>query len=88
MDLDLLAESDTDNESVHGGSVHSVGGYDNAGGQGSNSRNNNNQASNNEGESFLLCVCLTLLCTVTISFKNLVGAIFVLLTSSTFVATL
>lgn len=28
MDLDLLAESDSDNESVHGGSVHSVGAYD------------------------------------------------------------
>lgn len=28
MDLDLLAESDTDNESVHGGSVHSVGPYE------------------------------------------------------------
>ena len=55
MDLDLLAESDTDHESVHGGSVHSVGGYDNAGGQGSNSRNNNNQASNNEGEC-LFCI--------------------------------
>lgn len=55
MDLDLLAESDTDNESVHGGSVHSVGGYDNARGQGSNSRNNNNQASNNEGKNYCQC---------------------------------
>lgn len=53
MDLDLLAESDTDNESVHGGSVHSVGPYENTGSQGTASRNNNNQQTNNDGNTLL-----------------------------------
>lgn len=44
MDLDLLAESDTDNESVHGGSVHSAGGYEDGGSRAA-ARSNANHAS-------------------------------------------
>lgn len=50
MDLDLLAESDTDNDSVHGGSVHSVEPFD----EGSNrtgSHGNNHHTTSSEGKT-------------------------------------
>lgn len=48
MDLDLLAESDSDNESVHGGSAHSVGAYE-EGGQSAASRSNTVALASGEG---------------------------------------
>jgi len=70
MDLDLLAESDSDNESVHGGSVHSVGAYE-EGGQGATGRNNTTAMTSSDGSPYyflfvvhwhsILCFCSSLL---------------------------
>lgn len=56
MDLDLLAESDTDNESVHGGSVHSVGPYEDNTDRVSN-RNTSNRPNTSERKLVLGLVC-------------------------------
>lgn len=48
MDLDLLAESDTDNDSVHGGSIHSVEPFDESNNR-SGSHGNAHHAASSEG---------------------------------------